>query len=179
MPETIMLIRHAEKPDMPPPNGINADGQEDQHSLIVRGWQRAGALVPFFKTPWVNGIIEPAALYAPGVRDAPLIIDGEDVAKSLRSQQTLTPLANALSLEIQVQCFVGEEDQLFAAIEAENGPVLVAWEHRHIPDIAKKLTSSAPDQWPGNGVFDIVWILQKTNGGYQFSSVNQGLLAGD
>ena len=45
----IMIIRHAEKP--PPTFGVNADGVQDKESLTVRGWQRAGALAPFFAPP--------------------------------------------------------------------------------------------------------------------------------
>ena len=56
MPTTIMLVRHAEKPTTPPPKGVDENGADDKNSLIVRGWQRAGALTPFFRTPWVEGI---------------------------------------------------------------------------------------------------------------------------
>ena len=40
----IMVIRHAEKPsDSPPPHGVTAEGEREDESLIVRGWQRAGS----------------------------------------------------------------------------------------------------------------------------------------
>ena len=39
---TIMLIRHAEKPDGND-SGVDPKGNPDKHDLIVRGWQRAGA----------------------------------------------------------------------------------------------------------------------------------------
>jgi len=45
----IMLIRHAEKPpNNPPPHGVDAKGDHDSESLIVQGWQRAGALTVYF-----------------------------------------------------------------------------------------------------------------------------------
>ena len=47
----IMIIRHAEKPYTTPPpatTGVTVLGQPDPDSLIVRGWQRAGALVALF-----------------------------------------------------------------------------------------------------------------------------------
>src|ERR1700693_1464104 len=49
---TLMIVRHAEKPPeppaSPPPFGVTPDGRQDDHSLSVRGWQRAGALATFF-----------------------------------------------------------------------------------------------------------------------------------
>ena len=45
----IMIIRHAEKPTTTPPvSGVDINGQQNEDSLIVRGWQRAGALVALF-----------------------------------------------------------------------------------------------------------------------------------
>ena len=179
MPTTIMLVRHAEKPTTPPPKGVDENGADDKNSLIVRGWQRAGALTPFFRTPWVEGIRIPTVIYAAGTSDRPMMIDGEDEAKSLRAEQTVTPLARALSLKVQQQYLVGQEDLLVQAIERESGVVLVAWEHKHIPLIAQKLSAAAPDSWPGKDVFDLVWVFEASNGGYSFLSIAQELLAGD
>jgi len=42
----IMIIRHAEKPSEDGlTNGVNMSGTKDPEDLIVRGWQRAGALL--------------------------------------------------------------------------------------------------------------------------------------
>ena len=51
-PTKIMLIRHAEKPPNSPnksgPWDIKEDGTSGKgHSLIVAGWERAGALIGF------------------------------------------------------------------------------------------------------------------------------------
>lgn len=43
-PATLMVVRHAEKPpDSGNPRDIDADGDNDKHSLVVTGWARAGA----------------------------------------------------------------------------------------------------------------------------------------
>jgi len=177
-PAKIMLVRHAEKEATPPPFGVNADGEKDKHSLSVRGWQRAGALVPFFRAPQKDGVAIPSTLYAAAVSDEDRFVDGENVAKSLRPQETLAPLALALGFEIVVNWSVGQEAQLTGALRAESGVVLVAWEHKHIPAIALAFAANAPQSWPDDR-FDVVWILDARDGGYAFSQISQGLLAGD
>jgi hypothetical protein len=49
MADKIMLIRHAEKPDVLPPNfGVDEAGQQDPDELVVRGWQQhCGACLVF------------------------------------------------------------------------------------------------------------------------------------
>jgi hypothetical protein len=45
----IMIIRHAERPpDDGSANGVTLAGAQAPEELIVRGWQRAGALVRLF-----------------------------------------------------------------------------------------------------------------------------------
>src|SRR5262249_5826382 len=44
---TILVIRHAEKPEGDD-LGVDQKGNPTPESLIVRGWQRAGALAVFF-----------------------------------------------------------------------------------------------------------------------------------
>ncbi len=183
-PQKLMLIRHAEKePDAgPPPYGVNAEGEKDKHSLSVLGWQRAGAIVPFFRRALAHGIEPPDAIYASKIGDTVVLADGRDVSKSLRPQQTVTPLVDATSPEkgLQTPCAVGEEAQLVQTILAnENGIVLVAWEHHHISNIANAFSTDAPAEWPGSR-FDDVWILTRSNNGaYVFSEASQSLLKGD
>jgi hypothetical protein len=181
--EKIMLIRHGEKQLVPPPFGVTVDGVQNKHSLTPRGWQRAGALVPFFRRPWATGIATPTVLYASRVTtgDAGVIVGGEDVSKSLRPQQTLTPLSEIIGVKIITDWTVGQEPQLVAAINAGVGIVLVAWEHKHIPLIAGALSSDAPAAWPAGGTFDVVWLLDRIagSGKYSFAEVQQDLLSGD
>lgn len=170
-----MLIRHAEKqpedPPGPPPYGIKANGKKKRYSLTVRGWQRSGALVPFFCAP-KPPVETPSSIYASAVTD------DNDETKSRRPQETVTPLAQRLGIEINASHTIGQEAQLAAAIQSRSGVVLVAWEHKHIPLLAAALKTSAPSAWPDDR-FDVVWILTMERGEYFFAAVNQSLLAGD
>lgn len=178
-----MLIRHGEKqPDSgPPPYGINEAGELDKHSLSPRGWQRAGALVRFFRDPEAHAIEPPDAVYASKVGEEALIADGHDISKSLRPQQTVTPLCRALEPKdgLQTPYAVGEESQLVQTIvDTQSGVVLISWEHNHIPIIAKALGSGAPQSWPA-ACFDAVWVLTKAGDAYDFCEIRQAVLDGD
>lgn len=182
-PQKVMLIRHAEKPVNPPPNGIDELGTQDKHSLIPRGWQRAGALVPLFVRPdATKGIARPNILYASNVGGASFLVDGEDASKSQRPRQTLLPLSQKLAPNVPfVTTFVlGQEADLGSDIKTRSGIVLVAWEHKHILAIVDSLpTAVAPDSWPSDR-FDVVWVLDlMANGKYSFNQANQTLLSGD
>jgi len=161
---------------------VNADGVQDVHSLSPRGWQRAGALVPFFRQAWAAQIETPDAVYASKVGDTEVIAEGHDISQSLRPQQTVTPLVDALlpGRGLQTPYAVGAESELVQTLEAtESGVVLVAWEHNHIPDIAKAFSSEAPATWPGSR-FDDVWVFTRSpDGTYAFAHVAQSLLSGD
>ena len=89
MPATkIMVIRHAEKPD-DKDGGVDPKGNPDKHDLIVRGWERAGALVQFFANPRdPNGPIkQPATIFA---------TEPSTGSDSKRPLHTVTPLAKFL-----------------------------------------------------------------------------------
>src|SRR5215469_3664697 len=50
-PLTIFIIRHAEKPgEIWPGPGLTREGKEDDKSLVIRGWERAGAWTALFGT---------------------------------------------------------------------------------------------------------------------------------
>ena len=170
-----MIIRHAEKqPDDPPPYGIDENGIQNKHSLIVRGWLRAGALIEFFASPR-GALVRPNALYAAAASADPA---ADDEHKSLRPQQTIAPLARKLGLTADTSYGIGREPELAMAITARSGAVLVAWEHTHIPLIAAALHADAPRTWPGER-FDVVWLLRHREGGYRFTQIDQSLLSGD
>jgi broad specificity phosphatase PhoE len=174
-PAKIMLIRHAEKPAEPPPYGVTEDGEQNQYSLSVRGWQRAGALIPFFSRPFHPAIAVPDAIYASATTDN-AEVERKD-AKSLRPMETVTPLARRLGCEFHTSIEVGDEPGLIEALRAESGTVLVAWEHNRIPSIAAGFVDNPP-AW--GDAFDAVWVLDRQpDGTYAFSAVAQDLLAGD
>ncbi|HMD02633.1 MAG TPA: hypothetical protein VKG44_06650 [Candidatus Baltobacteraceae bacterium] len=180
-PQKIMLVRHAEKSmGAAPPFGINEDGVQDKHSLTARGWQRAGALVPFFTAPdTTKGLETPTAIYAAAVGGAAMSTLGDDVSNSLRPQQTATPLARKLALALDTRFPLGEEAALARDILGRDGVVLVAWEHKHIPAIASALGANAPSAWPDER-FDVVWVLdRRADGSYGFLEIDQALLDGD
>jgi broad specificity phosphatase PhoE len=175
MPDKIMLIRHGEKPLTPPPAGVAEDGSQDEHSLLVRGWQRAGALVGFFSAPIRTGIARPNAVFASGTTEDPSI--AADIAKSLRPQETVVPLCRKMDLAAITAIAVGDEEHLIESIRSTAGTVLVSWEHKHIPSIAAGFVTNPPD-WGDR--FDAVWILDRQpDGSYKLSILNQDLLDGD
>ena len=175
----IMVIRHAEKPaDTGAPFGVNADGNQDPESLIVQGWQRAGAVASLFapsRGPLQSpDLSTPQFLYASGTAKH---------SSSERPQETITPLASKLSLSLNTNFLKGDEANMVKDAISQNGVVLICWEHQAIPDIANNIlgnTTTVPQKWPGDR-FDLVWVfdLDASTGGYNFTQVPQLLLAGD
>ena len=129
----VMIVRHAEKPTTANrQRGVRPDGDHDRHSLSVRGWTRAGALVGLFVPQHGEpkaGLRRPDAIYASGHPD-----DG-----SRRPVQTVTPLAERLGQHIHRRRGLGDEEALAAKLAVQDGATLVAWHHEAIPDIARAL----------------------------------------
>ncbi len=198
---TIMIIRHAEKPPeppaSPPPFGVTPDGTQDDRSLSVRGWQRAGALVNLF----VPSRLVPSSIKAPQFIYA-VKMDGDDEkprdaagmrigTKGKRTQQTIAPIAEKLgpTATLNFTFDKGDEAAMIASAMACAGAVLICWVHENIRRIANQIPMSAattvPESWPadvqGNGRFDVVWLFEfdTTAGIYRFSHIPQTLLAGD
>jgi hypothetical protein len=168
----IMIVRHAEKPVAAEVRGVRPNGDHDRHSLSVRGWTRAGALVGLFAPQHGEpkaGLRRPDAIYACGHAD-----DG-----SRRPVQTVTPLAERLGQHIRRRRGLGEEAALAAKLAVHNGAALVAWHHEAIPAIARSLGAvDFPEHWPDDR-FDVVWTFTPDGTGWRFAQVAQLLLAGD
>jgi hypothetical protein len=162
-PAEVILIRHAEKP---------ATGNE----LNQKGRERAAALVAYFlESPELLEFKTPAAIFAP--------LPSRE-GSSVRASQTVTPLARALRMQINLSF---RKDQTAAlAREILTDPrfdgrmVLVCWEHKVIPDIAKALGApAAPDKWHGEA-FDRTWVIKYgPDGTASFQNLPQRLLFGD
>jgi len=175
----IMIVRHGEKPAASgAPFGVGTDGNQDPESLIVAGWQRAGALAVLFAPS--HGALQNPALATPQ------FLFASGVAKhssSQRPQETITPLAAKLGLPINTAALKSQGEQVAALAMACGGFALIAWEHEDIPLIANTIlgnSTTAPQSWPG-ARFDLVWVFDwhKAGGNYVFSQVPQQLLAGD
>lgn len=177
----IMVIRHAEKP-AGQVAGINESGVPNGRDLTVRGWQRAGALACLFapaRGPLQSGLLaSPRFIFASAPADDP---EGGN-SRSRRSQETVTPLAQLLDIDINLTFSKGQEKALAKAAQACNGPVLIAWQHENISEIANSILGGeiAPPPWPGNR-FDVIFVftLDPVEGTYSFAQVTQCLLADD
>jgi hypothetical protein len=189
-PTKIMIIRHGEKPPKSPgkkgPWDVLVDGESGNgKSLIVPGWQRAGALNAFFApykaTPANPKIATPAYIYAANPK-----------GESQRPWETVTPLAAWLgyqqgSPQFNVTYDIGGgEPQLAQSVLNLSGVVLICWEHDNImPNLMQAINeavsianyASIPNPWPD--VFYLVWVLDLTGTSYVWSSLNQNLMAGD
>lgn len=155
---TIMIIRHGEKPPeppaYPPPFGVTPDGMQDDHSLSVRGWQRAGALATFFapfrSTP--PSISRPQFIYAvkvDGDDDNPHDASGAKIGtKGKRAQQTVAPLVEKLgsSATLNFAFDKGDEATMITSAMACPGVVLICWVHENIPRMPVSFRQVPPRQ---------------------------------
>jgi hypothetical protein len=191
-PKKIMIIRHGEKPPKHAGKSGPIDVQENGESgggksLIVIGWQRAGALNAFFAPykakPANSEIVTPDYIYA-----------ASPTKESQRPCETVTPLAAWLGYkqgtpQFNTQFTIGgEEPQLVKSVLSLSGIVLICWEHDNImPNLVGAINGtvpitnykSLPSKWPD--VFYLVWVFDLDNKGtsYTWTSVNQNLMAGD
>lgn len=175
----IMVIRHAEKPSNdPPPHGVTSKGEREPESLVVRGWQRAGALVCFFAP--ANGSFQDSSLAKPQFLYAskPTKRNG-----SKRPLETITPLADKLAIRINSNYSKLEAKEMLEEVFLCAGVVLICWQHEFLPEIANKILgnkTTAPQDWPEDR-FDVVWVFDRdaATGQYDFKQVPQNLLLGD
>lgn len=181
MPQTIILIRHGEKPhDGGRPHGVNSHGEHDGHSLSVRGWTRAGALAAMFAHtphPTHPALVAPQRIFATRPTHA---------ARSTRELDTATPTARRLGLKVDDSVAHGDEAELVRLLLAQRGDALVVWHHGQLVELVHAFPLANPDDvpaaWPDER-FDLYWILTSddttTSPIYRFSIVPQRLLDGD
>lgn len=202
LPRKIMLIRHAEKPDVYGDknviySGVGQIGNQDEESLVTLGWQRAGGLASLFDPkpplqPVVSSLLEPpTVIYA----SDPFYRKKEP---SQRPCQTILPLASKLGITPDIKFKGTDFDDMVMDVLTQHSAsdvVLICWQHQDIlarssgaecivDEIVKQSGASLknlPTQpWPGNR-YDMVLVFDQVDGGCytRFSQVPQMLLAGD
>lgn len=183
MSATIMVIRHGEKPGDPAlGRGLTATGDEDPHSLVVRGWQRAGAWAALFGSGAFGADFpKPDAIYAANpsgpANDDDVDADADAVSK--RPFETILPLSQRLDVAPVTKYGVGDEAAMLDEVGRRGGVVLISWEHKKIgkviaPTLGQRL------KWDGTR-FDVVLRFDRPDGATQWSfrQLFPKLLAGD
>ncbi|SDD17161.1 hypothetical protein SAMN05421548_115103 [Paraburkholderia lycopersici] len=166
-----------EKPGATLGASVDADGRLDEESLAVRGWQRAGALARLLSAGGHprSRRLRPSTVFATGVRQA---------SPSKRSMQTVEPLVALLreSAHIRYETAYAKDEgaALMADVLAQNGVVLIAWEHKVLPSLIAHLPDApvVPSAWPDDR-FDMMWVFDRAARGWSFVQQPQQLLAGD
>jgi len=141
---TIMVIRHAEKPDTYGGQAYagvtltgSSCGKSGTEDLVTLGWQRAGGLVTLFAAPWgpKSGLATPQFLYAsdPDAKDASARDAKSEKLPSQRPYETLLPVAAKLGLTIDTSFTKKHYDTMVTDALAQAGVVLIAWQHEDIP----------------------------------------------
>lgn len=135
---TILLMRHAEKPD-----------DSNDPNLSPAGEARANALVNFIQQHYGHN---PDYLFATA--------DSKD---SSRPRETLLPLSNAIGVPIDSS--IPNDDTAKLVNELETDPkydgkfIVIAWHHGKIPQLAEELGAPAgtyPAKWNGKDFDDTI-----------------------
>ncbi len=179
-PETVMFIRHGEKPgDGAPPHGVTKEGGIDDHCLAVRGWTRAGALaalLAYAPSPSHPYVAKPDRIIA--TRPTP-------EAMSKREMETASPTAHRLGIDVIDRHARGNEADLVREVLSTPESTLIVWHHGAISTLVGQFPVAnlhdIPQEWPEKR-FDLIWILVRVPGqelSYRFVIVPQMLLADD
>jgi hypothetical protein len=177
-----MIIRHGEKPgENWPGTGLTESGQPDDKSLVIRGWERAGAWAALFGAGLGgDDYPKPSAVYAlnPGAGSTP------DAGPTKRPSETVSALAERLGLTTDNSFALGQEDGLVSRLLGLRGVVLVCWEHKAIVEqIVPKIPvdqGAPPTHWPGSR-YDAVLRFDRREGEqkFMFKELLPCLLSGD
>src|SRR5579859_6050600 len=102
-PEVVYIIRHGEKPGEPRSgragpahSGVDFHGNQNEHSLLPRGWQRSGALAALFDPtagPIRPGLRVPRTLISPSYGHP-------DKNTEHRTHQTIHGISDRLGIAI-------------------------------------------------------------------------------
>ena len=147
-PTRVFVIRHGEKPDAPgkqtrhatpAADAIDEQGRTNPHSLIPRGWQRAGGLTALFAPAdgvHREGLATPSLLLAPD--------RGPAGSAAHRTTQTISPLAGRLGLPVATPYPSGKEHHLISehVLTAADACVLICWDHENIGALLQALATT-------------------------------------
>jgi hypothetical protein len=183
--QTILIIRHADKPADVGPAGVDAEGANDDKSLTPFGWERAGVWAELF-SPSLGGrspIGQPTAVFASAPATEHERATGGGGSKSRRPVETVTATAGKLGLNLNLQFSKGDETALAAQLTKTPGLTLVCWQHEDIVAIVQAIapkTAGIPAAWPGDR-FNVVFRLQRDDEGapWTFSQIVPVMLPGD
>jgi phosphohistidine phosphatase SixA len=156
-PHIVMIIRHAEKPE------VSGDP-----NLTPKGYERANALAK----------VIPDNFGKPDFLIATKKTKGSD-----RPAETITPLSKAIAETIDTTYKADDVSTLAHEVLSNpkyNGKiVLIAWHHGKIPDLAKALgVTNAPEKWQPE-VFDRVWKITFDKGVATWQDLPEHALPGD
>jgi hypothetical protein len=184
---TILLIRHAEKANDPPLGpGLTIAGAPDRESLVIRGWQRAGAWSALFGADLGGDTYpKPQVIYAADPSQDPGTEELDD-GPSKRPYETIKPLCDRLNLTPIIKWSADQTSQLVDEIKSLTGVVLICWEHKRIaskiiPEIMQdQKLPHLPTKWDGRR-FDVVLRFDRATPGapWSFTQLFPRLLGGD
>jgi hypothetical protein len=163
--QTILIIRHADKPESGADGGVDAAGMPDKKSLTPRGWQRAGIWAELFAPSLGQQRVlpKPAAIFASAPASKADVAAGTEGSKSRRPLETISPLAAKLGIDVDLRFAKGQEADLAATISLMDGVGLICWQHEDIVAIANALTprpQGIPGKWPGD-CFNVVFCFDR------------------
>ncbi|WP_242010948.1 hypothetical protein [Acetobacter musti] len=167
MSTTILLIRHAEKPDEAlHETGIDSHGQDDPYSLSRKGWRRAERLAGFF-TGGESFLPVPDRLFASAFRPGG--------GHSRRPEQTVLPLSEALHCPVDLTWALHQEREFGAVLSRLEGTSLVCWQHQGLTDLAKAVVLpqqfSSLQEWPSD-CYDMLWRISRAGDAVEFCVVS-------
>ena len=180
---TLLIIRHAEKPDGDATGpGLTHLGKPDSKSLVIFGWERAGAWTALFGGGFGGpSYPTPQAVYAANPDST---TDSSDPSR--RPYETVLELAARVGLGKPNTSFAkGQEAALVAALLPLSGIALVAWEHKAIisdilPLLPVSNSGDLPTHWSGER-FDVVLRFDRAAGAtdFTFTELFPCLMPGD
>jgi hypothetical protein len=184
MASTVLIIRHAEKPDQDH-SAVNGSGAPDAKSLTPRGWQRAGVWVEMFAPSLGQPLAlpKPTAIFASAPATHSEIAAGQGGSKSQRPLETVSSLAAKLKVNIDLRFAKGKEAGLANAVSTTEGVVLVCRQHEDIAAIAQALVPvvpGIPTHWPGD-CFNVIFRFdrQTAAAAWTFQQIVPVMLDGD